>query len=67
MSDWSVMSRTVTEEQTLAFSIDLYSFKALAKSNHKAFWGLGRINFQILKEVKKQPEDENSSSKSSPQ
>jgi hypothetical protein len=43
-SDWSVMNRKVTEkEQTLAFSIDLDSSKALAKSNFKAFWGLGRI------------------------
>ena len=49
----------------LAFSIDLNSFKALAKSNYKAFWGLGRINFRTLKEVKKQPEDESSSSKPS--
>ena len=65
-SDWSVVSRKVTEkEQTLAFSIDPNSFKALAKSNHKAFWGLGRINFRTLKEVKKQPEDESSSSKPS--
>jgi hypothetical protein len=32
-SDWSVMSRKVTEkEQTLAFSIDPDSFKTLAKS-----------------------------------
>ena len=67
MSDWSVTSRKVTEkEQTLAFSIGPNSFKALAKSNHKAFWGLGRINFRTLKEVKKQPADE-SSSKPSPQ
>jgi hypothetical protein len=40
-SDWSVMSRKVTEkEQTLAFSIDPDYFKALAKSQFKAFWGL---------------------------
>jgi hypothetical protein len=42
MLDWSVMSRKVIEkEQTLAFSIDPDSFKALAKSHFKAFWGLG--------------------------
>jgi hypothetical protein len=41
-SDWSVMSRKVTEkEQTLAFSTDPDSFKALAKSNFKTLWGLG--------------------------
>ena len=67
-SDWSVMSRKVTEkEQTLAFSIDTDSFKALAQSNYKAFWGLGRINFQTMKEKKKQPEDESTSSKPSSQ
>ena len=52
-SDWSVMSRKVTEkEQTLAFSIDTDSFKALARSSYKTFWGLGRINFRTLKEAK---------------
>ena len=67
-SEWSVMSRKVTEkEQTLAFSIDPDSFKALAKTNFKAFWGLGRIIFRTLKETKKQPEDESSSSKSASQ
>jgi hypothetical protein len=54
MTDWSVMSRKVTEkEQTLAFSIDPNSFKVLTKSNFKAFWGLGRVIFQTLKDVKK--------------
>ena len=44
MTDWSVMSRKVTErEQTLALSIDPNSFKALTRSNFKAFWGLGRL------------------------
>ena len=42
----------------LAFSIDPDSFEALAQSNYKVFWGLERINFQTLKETKKQPEDE---------
>jgi hypothetical protein len=42
MTDWSVMSRKVTEkEQTLAFSIDPDSFKALTRSKFKAFWGMG--------------------------
>jgi hypothetical protein len=41
-ADWSITSHKVTEkEQTLAFSIDPDSFKALAQSNFKAFWGLG--------------------------
>jgi hypothetical protein len=53
------MSRKVTEkEQTLAFSVDPDSFKALAKSHFKAFWGLGRIIFRTLKEAKKDPEAE---------
>jgi hypothetical protein len=66
-SDWSVMSRKVTEkEQTLA-SVDPDSFKALAKSHFKAFWGLGRIIFRTLKEAKKDPEAESTSSKSAPQ
>ena len=37
-TDWLVMSRKVIEkEQTLAFSIDPDSFKALTRSNFKAF------------------------------
>jgi hypothetical protein len=68
MSDLSVMSRKVIEkEQTLAFSIDSDSFKALAQSNFKAFWGLGRIIFWTLKEAKKYPEAESTTSKSAPQ
>jgi hypothetical protein len=67
-SDWSSMSRNVTgREQMLAFYIDPDSHKALARSNFKAFWGLGRILFRTLKEVKKHPENESSTSKSSPQ
>jgi hypothetical protein len=69
--DWTVMSRKVIEkEQTLAFSIDPESHKALANSNFKAFWGLGRIIFRTLKEEKeekKRPKNEGSSSKSSSQ
>jgi hypothetical protein len=67
-SDCSVMSRKVTEnEQTLSFSTDPDSFKALAKSNFKTFCGLGRMIFRTLKETKKHPEDESSTSKSAPQ
>jgi hypothetical protein len=67
-SDWSVMNRKVTEkEQTLALSIDSDSFKALAQSHFKAFWGLGRIIFRTLKEAKKCPEAESTTSKSTPQ
>jgi hypothetical protein len=67
-SDWSVMSHKVTEkEQTLAFSIDPDSYTALARSNFKAFWGLGRIIFWTLRKEKKHPENEGSSSKSLPQ
>ena len=67
MSDWSVMSRKVTEkEQTLAFSIDPDAFKALAQSHFKAFWGLGRIIFRTLKEAKEDPEAESTLSKSAP-
>ena len=51
----------------LAFSIDPDSFKAMAQSNYKAFWGLGRINFQTLKEAKKQPEGRSTTSKPSAQ
>jgi hypothetical protein len=69
-SDWSIMSRKVTgKEQTLALSIDPDSHKALTRSNFKAFWGMGRINFRKLKEVKevkKHPENETATSKSSP-
>ena len=58
----------ITEkEQTLAFSTDPDSFKALAQSHFKAFWGLGRIIFRTLKEVKKNPEAESTKSKSAPQ
>jgi hypothetical protein len=45
-SDWSIMSRKVTGKgQTLAFCTDPDSHKGLARSNFKAFWGLGRIIF----------------------
>jgi hypothetical protein len=62
------MSRKVTEkEQTLAFSIDPDSFKALTKLNFKAFWGLGRVIFWTLRDVKKKPEAGSAAGKSSPQ
>jgi hypothetical protein len=56
-TDWSVMSRKITEkEQTLALSIDPDSFKALTRSKFKAFWGLGRVIFWTLKDEKRNPE-----------
>jgi hypothetical protein len=66
-SNWSGMSRKIIEkEQTQAFSIDPDSFKALAKSHFKTFWGLGKIIFRTLKETKKDPEAESTSSKPAP-
>jgi hypothetical protein len=42
VTDWSVTSHNVTEkEQTLAFCLDPDSFRALTRTNFKAFWGLG--------------------------
>jgi hypothetical protein len=62
-TDWSVMSRKVTEkEQALTLSIDPNSFKALTRSNFKAFWGLGRVIFWTLKDEKRKPEDESTAS-----
>jgi hypothetical protein len=50
-TDWSIMNRKVIEkEQTLSLSIDPDSFKALTRSNFKAFWGLGTVIFQTLKD-----------------
>jgi hypothetical protein len=66
--DWSVMSRKVTErEQTLALSVDPDSFKTLARLQFKAFWGLGRIIFRILKDEKGEPKAENTKNKSTSQ
>jgi hypothetical protein len=68
MTDLSVVSHQVTEkEQTLAFSVDPDLFKALTKSNFKAFWGLGRVIFWTLQDVKKKPEAESAAGKSPPQ
>jgi hypothetical protein len=68
MTDWSVMSHKVTEkEQMLTLSIDPDSFKALTKSNFKALWGLRRVIFRTLKDVKKKPEAESAAGKSPPQ
>ena len=62
-TDWSVMSRKVTEkEQMLAPSIDPNSFKALTGSNFKTFWGLGRVIFRTLKDEKRKPQDESTAS-----
>jgi hypothetical protein len=66
--DWLVMSRKIIgKEQTLALSIDPNSYKALARSKFKASWGLGRIIFRTLEGVKKHPQTESSTSKSSSQ
>jgi hypothetical protein len=66
--DWSVMSGKVTErEQTLALSIDPDSFKALTRLNFEAFWGLGRLIFRTLKDEKREPEAESTTSKPTPQ
>lgn len=68
---WTLTSRKVIKkEQTLAFSIDPDSFKALVKINFRAFWGLGRVIFQTLKEeeeVKEKPEAEGTAGESSSQ
>jgi len=62
------MSRKVTvKEQTLIFSTDPDSFKALTRSNFKAFWGLGRVIFRNLKDEKTKPEAESIASKRPPQ
>ena len=67
-TDWIVMSRKVMEkEQTLAFSIDPDSFKALTRTNFKAFWGLGRVIFRTLKDEKGKSEVEGTTSKPPPQ
>jgi hypothetical protein len=51
----------------LAFSVDPDSFQALAKTNFKAFWGMGRVIFWTLKDVKKKPEADSVAGKSSSQ
>jgi hypothetical protein len=67
-ADWFIMSCKVTgREQTLALSIDPDSFKALARLNFKTFWELGRVIFWTLKDEKRNPEAESSTSKPPPQ
>jgi hypothetical protein len=67
-TDWSVMSRRVAErEQILTLSIDPDSFKAQTRSKFKAFWGLGRIIYRTLKDEKRDPEAESTTSKPPPQ
>jgi hypothetical protein len=51
----------------LALSIDPDSLRALAKSNFKVFWGLGRVIFQTLMDEWKKPEAESVAGKSSSQ
>jgi hypothetical protein len=66
--DWSIMNCKVTEkEQTLVLSIDPNSFKALTRSNFKAFWGMGRVTFRTLRDEKRNPETESTASKPPPQ
>jgi hypothetical protein len=67
MSNWSVMSRKVIEKEQTLTSIDPDSFQSLARSHFKALWGLGRIIFRPLKEKKKDPEPESTSTKSASQ
>jgi hypothetical protein len=68
MSDWVIMSWKIDERgQTLALSIDPNSYKTLVQLKFKAFWGLGRIFFWILKDNKKNPEGESAASKPPPQ
>jgi len=67
-TDWSVMSRKVTEEeQMLAFSVDRDSFKALTRFYFKAFWGMRRVIFRTLKDEKRKTEVESTASKPPPQ
>jgi hypothetical protein len=67
-ADWAVMSRKVVgREQTLTLSIDSGSYKALADTNFKAFWGMGKVVFRTLKDDKKNPSDESTADKPSPQ
>jgi 2-iminoacetate synthase ThiH len=59
------MSHKATEkEQTRAFSVDSDTFKALAKPNVRAFWGLGRVIFWTLTHEKKRPQAESVAGKS---
>jgi hypothetical protein len=67
-TDWSIMRRKVRErEQTLTLSIDTDSFKVLASSNFKAFWGLGKVTFRTLNVKKTRPEAESTASDLPPQ
>jgi hypothetical protein len=47
--------------------LKMQNLQAKSHENYKAFWGLGRINFRTLKEIKKQPEAESTTDKPSPQ
>jgi hypothetical protein len=67
MAGWLLMSNKVIEKEQMAFSSDPDTFKALAKVNFKAFWGLGRVIFQTLKDEMKKPEAESVAGKSSSQ
>jgi hypothetical protein len=57
------MSRKVTEkEQTPALSNEPGSFRALTRSNFKAFWGMGRVICRTLKDEMRKPEDASTAS-----
>lgn len=47
--DWTTMSRKIEKEgQLLAFSIDEASFKALERTQLKAYYKLGRVTFRVI-------------------
>jgi hypothetical protein len=54
-------------EQMLTLSVDPDSFKALASSNFKAFWGLEKVTFQTLNVKKTRPGAEKTVSEHPPQ
>lgn len=48
--DWVLLSRKTHEKgQTLAYSVDEKSFRALERAQFKAFWCLGKVKFKNLK------------------
>jgi hypothetical protein len=64
MSDWVIMSRKIDEGgQTLAVSIDPNSYKTPGQMKFKIFWGRGRISLWTLRDKRKQPEGESTTSK----
>jgi Domain of unknown function (DUF4780) len=48
--DWLLKSRKVEKDgQTLTYSIDEASYRALEAANFKAYYGLGRVAFKVLR------------------